>query len=146
MQHGAAERRKRLDRANFVVPGPLWWGFDWKTAETRAGGVIPAQPSSGAKPDPENGVVVLIDEIDKAPPDVPDALLEALGSRKFSPPGHKAVEAVPNGHWSLSRPIIRGRCQTRSSVAALFTTSGFPRRLKELQTWLVKSGTCAFQR
>jgi hypothetical protein len=39
--------------------------------------------------DPANGCVVLIDEIDKADTDVPNGLLEALGSGEFTPLGSK---------------------------------------------------------
>lgn len=41
---------------------------------------------------PENGAVVLVDEIDKAETDVPNGLLEALGSGQFTPFGY--TEAV----------------------------------------------------
>ena len=44
----------------------------------------PPQPDGG---EPSKGCVVLIDEIDKAEPDVPNGLLEALGSGQFTPPG-----------------------------------------------------------
>ena len=68
-----------LDRRNFVKPGVLWTAFDWASA----------RPGSKA---PER-VVVLIDEIDKADSSVPNALLEALGSAEFTPPGCDRVVA-----------------------------------------------------
>lgn len=68
-----------LDRKNYVKPGVLWEAFDWTMAH------------SGSNA-PER-VVVLIDEIDKADSAVPNALLEALGSAEFTPPGHDTVTA-----------------------------------------------------
>lgn len=79
----AAIHRARLDDiANYVRPGPLWWAFDWAGAERQPGAVVPV--SLHADCDPANGAVVLIDEIDKAEPDLPNGLLEALGSRRFA--------------------------------------------------------------
>ncbi|MBF0296007.1 MAG: MoxR family ATPase [Magnetococcales bacterium] len=83
--------RLAIDR--YLRPGPLWWGFDWNDAKGRA-----HHGQSGAYEEPagwdaaQGGVVVLIDEIDKAETDVPNSLLEALGSGRFTPPGR--VEPV----------------------------------------------------
>jgi MoxR-like ATPase len=74
---------------NYVEPGVLWWAFDAASAKRRGldldnaetVGVEPAE-DRGIGPT-GNGVVVLIDEIDKADPDVPNNLLEALGSLQF---------------------------------------------------------------
>jgi len=89
---GTSGERDRVRLENFVCPGPLWWGFDWTSAEARwrAYRTLVAGAESAADPpdDPaNNGVVVLIDEIDKADPAVPNGLLDALGHRGFSPPG-----------------------------------------------------------
>lgn len=81
-----------LDLVNFIRPGPLWWAFDWEGAAQqaqRSKTPLLSQPDGG---DPKNGVVVLIDEIDKAESDVPNGLLGALGSAEFTPQGFsKAV-------------------------------------------------------
>ncbi|MEZ4475678.1 MAG: MoxR family ATPase [bacterium] len=86
-----AEDRARVDLQSFVCPGPLWWAFDWTSAERRwqayrkvVAGTADAEPPDDPSP---NGVVVLIDEIDKADPAVPNGLLDALGHRGFTPPG-----------------------------------------------------------
>lgn len=71
----------------FLHPGALWWAFDWGNALAQAEAVKevpPPQPDGG---EPSKGCVVLIDEIDKAEPDVPNGLLEALGSGQFTPQG-----------------------------------------------------------
>jgi MoxR-like ATPase len=72
---------------NFVVPGPLWWAFDWEGAQKAADSTGAAPPSERAELARTNGSVVLIDEIDKADSDVPNGLLEALGAGRFRPQG-----------------------------------------------------------
>ena len=92
--------RKKLDRSNYVQPGPLWWAFDWVGAETQPGSSSSQKPSRPhGDCDPENGMVVLLDEIDKADPDVPNGLLEALGSREFRTPENSIPVTASN--WPL---------------------------------------------
>jgi len=90
--------RKQLSVDNYVSPGPLWWAFDWNNARDQAlkcGAVLPpfvdnensSQKKGENKVNPDNGFVVLIDEVDKAETDVPNGLLEALGSGQFQPQG-----------------------------------------------------------
>ena len=89
----------RLDERRFIQPGPLWWGFQWDKANEHLTKWLKQTPR--ACPDgitTEHGCVVLIDEIDKANTDVPNGLLEALGSGRFQPPGCDEVvagKAVP---------------------------------------------------
>ena len=81
----ALQEALAVDR--YLYPGALWWAFDWAGARDRAqarGRPLP-EPLPGC--DPANGVVVLIDEIDKAESDVPNGLLEALGAGCFTPQG-----------------------------------------------------------
>jgi MoxR-like ATPase len=106
LEEGAS--RQRLAEWRFVTPGPLWWGFDWHGAQNhlarqakadRPSGEAdaPALGTSASVPDPggnpAHGIVVLIDEIDKADADVPNGLLEALGARRFTPLGCETVKA-----------------------------------------------------
>ena len=81
--------RENLQVQNFVRPGPLWWGIDWDSAKMlhqKSTSTIPARmPAKNWKP--KDGVVILIDEIDKAESDVPNGLLEVLGIREFTPLG-----------------------------------------------------------
>ena len=58
------------------MPGPLWWAFD--PASARHHGTDP----TATNPDADRAVV-LVDEIDKADPDVPNDLLVPLGSYEF---------------------------------------------------------------
>ncbi len=83
--------RERVAIQRFVQPGPLWWGFDWKSALDQANVVNMEPPYTPEGWSPEAGVVVLIDEIDKADPSVPNGLLDALGHRRFDVPGRAPV-------------------------------------------------------
>jgi MoxR-like ATPase len=89
--------RSELPIAVYVRPGPLWWAFDWDSAQEQAArsGAEFTPPVDG----PKNGRVVLIDEIDKADSDLPNGLLEALGAGEFSPQGRpepvRIVEPFP---------------------------------------------------
>ncbi len=89
--------RDRLAVKRFVRPGPLWWAFNWKSAEDQANRSRTPIVKEPAGIDPSNGVVVLIDEIDKAESDVPNGLLEALGAREFTPKGHHEPIRVSGG-------------------------------------------------
>jgi len=74
---------------NYIHPGPLWWAFDWKSAATQAQALKQSLPMQLEGCSPENGCVLLIDEIDKAEMDLPNGLLEALGEGCFTPLGRK---------------------------------------------------------
>lgn len=88
--------RDELDIRKFVRPQALWWAFDWASAREQAK-LTATPPPAGAGPNPTSyGTVALIDEIDKAESDVPNALLEALGVGEFTPPGWDApITAKP---------------------------------------------------
>lgn len=81
----------------YLDPGVLWWAFDRESAALRGASVdevaalgdrypTPRNPSGGADTD---DVVVLIDEIDKAEPDVPNDLLEPLDRGSFAVRGRQ---------------------------------------------------------
>jgi len=95
LRRASRQLLNRLAVRRFLQPGPLWWVFDWSSAHKQArisGSPVP-EPEEEA--DPANGCVVLIDEIDKADADVPNGLLEALGSGEFTPLGsRKAVKVT----------------------------------------------------
>ena len=79
-----------LKESRFLVPGVLWWAFDWQSAldqvsQCEIGCDVP-KALKDYKWTPDKGCVVLIDEIDKADTDVPNALLEALGNGGFHVP------------------------------------------------------------
>jgi MoxR-like ATPase len=74
--------------ADYLEPRALWWAFDPRTAERR-GLEPPNEPLEPASdPSELSGslAVVLIDEFDKADPDLPNNLLVAIGSLQFAVP------------------------------------------------------------
>ena len=89
----ADEKQAKLEALsplNFLSPGGFWWAYSWLTAadiynncKTR----LRAKPKPPDTWDEEKGgVVLLIDEIDKAQPDLPNGLLETLGDLSFTVP------------------------------------------------------------
>ena len=77
--------RLSSDWAKYIVPGPLWWAFDPAGAmrqqhSTLADAGLAEDPSVSTQP---RRSVLLIDEIDKADPDVPNSLLRPLGDLAF---------------------------------------------------------------
>jgi MoxR-like ATPase len=87
-----------LDEDSYIEPGPLWWAFAPKSAAVVAEKTRKARQerdlgdgtTSGPNKEPWNRnrrvdhAVVLIDEIDKADPDVPNGLLVPLASNGFT--------------------------------------------------------------
>ncbi|MCB9759502.1 MAG: MoxR family ATPase [Alphaproteobacteria bacterium] len=82
----------------FIQPGALWWALDPLDADRRRNAhalsccVVERHEDDA---DFKAGTVVLIDEIDKADPSVPNALLDALGQGGFDVPGVGRVNASP---------------------------------------------------
>ena len=70
------------DDAEYVVEGVLWKAFD---------------PDGKFGSDKTPDAVVLIDEIDKADPDVPNGLLVPLGAGQFPAPARKNPIVIPDG-------------------------------------------------
>lgn len=91
-----------LDMHRFLEPGPLWWILDRESAKRRGRteaelegldektrlAYVAEDPCIFEPPRPtaKTGAVLLIDEIDKADPDVPNGLLVPLGSGQFRVP------------------------------------------------------------
>lgn len=108
---GSEDWKAQLAPERFVSPGVLWWAFNWRSAKTQctylydgdlgtAAKLIPKSPETWS---PEHkGCVLLIDEIDKADGDVPNALLESLGSFAFNVP--EAAIRVELGN--KPRPLV----------------------------------------
>jgi MoxR-like ATPase len=89
-----AEARKdgaALNDYDYVEPGALWWALAPGSAQRRGApaGESPARPAADPNTPMNEGrsaehAVVLIDEIDKADPDMPNGLLVPLGSNEFT--------------------------------------------------------------
>lgn len=93
-QHGVKldELHALMDVVGFIKPGVLWWAFDWDSAEIQARRTGASRPPVRDDWKPARGVVVLVDEIDKADSAVPNALLDAFGSGRFEVDGRDPVE------------------------------------------------------
>ena len=75
-----------IELLNYAFPGPLFWGFDPAKAkklldDTKRSELTP----KGFRADAA-GATILVDEIDKADPDVPNSLLGPLGQLAFDLP------------------------------------------------------------
>jgi hypothetical protein len=87
-EQSAENYRQRIDVKNFIKPGPLWWAIDWESAFAQDPASAPTLVSdSQATWHVEDGIVVLVDEIDKAESSVPNGLLEIFGARQLQPTG-----------------------------------------------------------
>lgn len=84
------EPARALDDAAYIQPGALWWALAPESAGRR--GRLPGSGEVDLCVDPfalvnhdrsRDHAVVLIDEIDKADPDLPNSLLVPLGSYRF---------------------------------------------------------------
>jgi MoxR-like ATPase len=76
--------------ADYIEPGVLWWAFAPESARGRgapadgpAAATQARDPNATLNAARPNGAVVLIDEIDKSDPDVPNGLLGPLASTSF---------------------------------------------------------------
>ncbi len=106
----------KLGEARFLDPQCLWWAYDWDGAAaqqqntrraelaTAAGAgvqTLPARRPAGWQA-ADHRAVLLIDEIDKADPDLPNALLEVLANKGFQVPYTGQVVTCTD----QSRPIV----------------------------------------
>ncbi len=88
------ELESKLNPRCFLLPEILWWAFNYddalqqyKNAQNQCGETVSQYAKGiGIEKTPDKGVVVLIDEIDKADSEVPNSLLEALANRGFQVP------------------------------------------------------------
>lgn len=98
--------RKAIRVRRFVSPGPLWWAISWASANQQQKiynanrqdeTPVFASPQPPGTWEPKQGIVILIDEIDKADSSLPNGLLEVLGSHQFLPTGfHKPIASDSN--------------------------------------------------
>lgn len=139
------DSQELLKEHKYVCPGPLWWGFDWNGAARQAQDAkAPFPAGSEGVLEAPRGVVVLLDEIDKADSSVPNGLLECLGNRQFPGPGGDVVRCekvaplvlvTTNEERSLPDAFLR-RC--------LVLQMSLPRSEDELLEWLRNRGRAHF--
>jgi MoxR-like ATPase len=94
-----------LNDADYLVEGVLWRAFD---------------PDGKFGSEQKSDAVVLIDEIDKADPDVPNSLLVPLGAGQFSvptrekpitiPPGRQVIVVITTNEERQLPPAFLRRC------------------------------------
>lgn len=137
-----AEVKASLAVQRFVRPGPLWFALSWETAQEQrelAGLRRRAEPDEWSV---SKGAVVLIDEIDKADPSVPNGLLDALGERRFDVPRVTTVTAQ-SGH---AQPLVIITSNAERKLPAAFLRRclvlrlGLPARRAALIERLVERG------
>jgi MoxR-like ATPase len=96
-----AQVNRMADDAAYVRPGPLWTALDGASADRQARLYERGEgrPDAGETGQGETGegAVLLIDEIDKADPDVPNNLLAVLGNLAFrvEPLGREVAATQP---------------------------------------------------
>lgn len=137
---------KRLSEKSFAIPGPLWWAFQWESASKlrRDNKATTAGPVQASGVSAKYGVVVLIDEIDKADSSVPNGLLESLGQGRFLGPDGIEIVATPplplvivttNEERALPSAFLR-RC--------LVHQLRLPTETEALKVWLKERGRAHF--
>ena len=96
--------KENLAEDNFFRPGVLWWALDWSSAAVQATKFsqycrtcTPPAQAIAAEIQVPCGPVVLIDEIDKADPSLPNGLLECLGTDGFRSAHLDRYVSVPAG-------------------------------------------------
>ncbi len=100
---GGRDAGRVLHPRRFLSPGPLWWAFDHKSASDQNNGCYHRiKPPWREGWTPADGVVLLIDEIDKAEADLPNGLLEVLGNGGFSVP----YRDDPICHHAETPPLV----------------------------------------
>ena len=141
--------QEKLDHKHFIRPGAFWWAFDWPSAkkcflnDAIARELMPKCPKKWDEK--KQGVVLLIDEIDKAEPDLPNGLLQTLGDLEFNVPYiHKNIKAgdikpliiiTTNEERELPTALVR-RCYTHT----LKMEQG-----DDKENWLVARGKLHFK-
>ncbi|MCF1182439.1 MoxR family ATPase [Marichromatium gracile] len=111
--------------AYYLNPGIFWWAFDANSARCR--GLTEEQANDhqallsypGTERSQKAGVVLLIDEIDKAEPDLPNDLLDPLDRRRFPlPPGFRACRD------GKKRTVIKAPPEKDLALLTIITTNG----------------------
>jgi len=98
--------------AAYINPGVLWWAFDRESAVLRGISETECNTHKVNKAvDRQSSVsssrsVVLLDEMDKADPDVPNNLLGPLGSFEFVLDGIQEEESEPRVIKAMEAPLI----------------------------------------
>lgn len=151
-QSSEPEMAQRLEPGHFLTPGPLWWVFDWNSAQVQWNACdrpLEPVPSHPEQWEPSHGSVLLIDEIDKADTELPNGLLETLGNGDFTVPyGRDTVRQAADSPPPL---VIITTNEERELPAAflrrcLVLHLSLPDGPDELLDWLCERGKVHFGR
>lgn len=159
--------RDKLDPLNFLSPGAFWWAFNWRSAEAQYEKCSTRTRPLPERPDPTTakgrdwkpetgGIVLLLDEIDKAEPDLPNGLLETLGLYEFTVPYfNQPIKADParllviittNEERELPKAFVR-RCfvhALKMEESADLIDADDPQSLPKRLNWLMERGRLHF--
>lgn len=139
--------KEALKPENFIAPGALWWVLDWESANkvhTKSEYQL-QRPEMPKDWKPEDGSVLLIDEIDKADAELPNGLLEILGNNAVTIPW---LNRPIGGDGSAPPLIIISTNEERELPPAfirrcLVLSLGLPPD-ESLEEWLVARGELHF--
>ncbi len=99
--HARTNIEKLANEWAYLKPGIFWWTYDPESAKRRGGDKKEAEkfnamlnyPVAGNEREENHHTVLLLDEIDKAEPDLPNDLLEPLDRRSFVVPNGGVIKA-----------------------------------------------------
>jgi MoxR-like ATPase len=97
-----------LHPKHYLSPGALWWAFDWNTAKDYYASSRYQQyhPNPEGQAETPKGVVLLLDEIDKADADLPNSLLETLDNARFRIPWLNQSIGYQENNLACVRPLV----------------------------------------
>jgi len=149
MGTAAADPKEILRASRFLAPGPLWLAFDWNDAkrQERECGRRLLDPWLPKGWRPDQGCVLLIDEIDKADSDLPNGLLEIMGNGAFQVPFLQKPIGMASG---APAPLVIVTTNEERELPAAFLRRclvlhlAMPEDEAELIDFLVKRGEAHF--
>ncbi len=139
-----------LDTGRFLSPGPIWWAFNWDSAQQQYQRCLHnrRQPEKPEDWQPGQGAVILIDEIDKADADLPNGLLETLGNGAFTVPW--LDQPIQFNHQDQQSPLVIVTTNEERELPAAFIRRcmvlklTLPKQKEPLQQALVTLGQAHF--
>lgn len=97
-----------LNPETYLSPGVLWWAYDWNSAKDyySASRYRQYHPNHEGSDEAPKGVVLLLDEIDKADADLPNSLLETLDNARFRIPWLNQSIGYREDNPACVRPLV----------------------------------------
>lgn len=144
--------KEYLNPLKYLTPCILWWVFNWQDAAdiyTTKGhkGTAKTKPKlidNGKERQwqPQDGAVILIDEIDKAETDLPNDLLETLGNGAFNIPWKESAVHMQE----QNPPLVMITTNDERELPAAFVRRCVvldlnpPKKAQDLLDWLCQRG------